>query len=322
MSVAGGPQVDSRSLTAASNQIPHINAEQHLHNISNFNFNITTTRMTDSPDKTYIHGYHPSVLSSHSWRTLQNSASYLLPHLEPYKSSSSPLTILDAGCGPGTITCDIAAHLPHAQVTGIDYVLQQTCTPLAASRALTNVTFQQADIFALPFPSASFDIIHLHQVLQHLPTPPTAAIAELIRVCKPSGIIAAREADFGAFSWFPESRGLEKWQETYIATATSTGGDPLAGKKLHRWFMDAGIPRCDISCTSSCWTYSTPEERAWWGNMWAERTLKSEFRAKAVKNGVSEEELKEISAAWTDWAAQEDGWIMIPSGEVVVKVHK
>ncbi|KAF3918105.1 hypothetical protein ABW21_db0208525 [Orbilia brochopaga] len=282
--------------------------------------------MADSTDKTYIHGHHPSVLTSHSWRTLKNSASYLIPHLEPYKtpstSSSTPFAILDAGCGPGTITCDLAAHLPHAQVTGIDYVLQETCTPLAASRGLTNVMFQQADVFKLPFADASFDIIHLHQVLQHLPAPPIPAIAELMRVCKPGGIIAAREADFSVFSWFPESAGLDAWRDTYIATAISAGGDPLAGKKLHKWFMDAGIPRRDIDCTSSCWTYSTPEERQWWGGMWAERTLKSEFRVKAVKNGVGEEELAVISKAWTDWAAQEDGWIMIPSGEVVVKVNK
>ncbi|KAJ6262021.1 hypothetical protein Dda_2823 [Drechslerella dactyloides] len=279
--------------------------------------------MTDNTDKTYIHGHHPSVLTSHSWRTLQNSASYLIPHLEPYKSSTStPLAILDAGCGPGTITCDLASRLPHAQVTGIDYVLQSTCTPLAASRNLTNVTFQQADIFALPFSDASFDIIHLHQVLQHLPAPPTAAIAELVRVCKPGGIIAVREADFSVFSWFPANEGLDKWQATYMATARAAGGDPLAGKKLHRWFMDADIPRRDISCSSSCWTYSTPEERQWWGNMWAERTLKSNFREQATKHGVTEAELVSIAAAWTDWAAQEDGWIMIPSGEVVVKVNK
>src|SRR5690348_13442980 len=52
---------------------------------------------------TYTHGHHESVLRSHRWRTAENSAAYLLPHL------SSGATVLDIGCGPGTITADLAA---------------------------------------------------------------------------------------------------------------------------------------------------------------------------------------------------------------------
>ncbi|EWC48640.1 hypothetical protein DRE_01862 [Drechslerella stenobrocha 248] len=296
--------------------------------------------MTDPQDKTYIHGHHPSVLTSHSSRTLANSAAYLLPYLEPYKasssSSSSPTRILDAGCGPGTITCDIAALLPGAQVTGIDYLLQETCAPLAASRGLTNVHFQESDICKLPFPNDSFDVVHVHQVLQHLPTPPTRAVAELLRVCKSGGVIAVREADFGAFTFHPSGADalartvttagstLDRWREVYIATARAAGGDPFAGRKLQRWFMDAGVQRADIVCSASCWTYSTSEERRWWGVMWAERTLKSSFAEQAVRNGVvaGEDELKQLAAAWEAWAAEEDGWLMVPSGEVVVRVRK
>ncbi|KAF3902943.1 hypothetical protein ABW20_dc0100398 [Dactylellina cionopaga] len=280
--------------------------------------------MAETSEKTYIHGHHPSVLSSHSWRTLQNSAAYLIPHLAPYVTSQTRTTLLDAGCGPGTITCDLAAHLPNTQITGIDYVLLESCAPLAASRNLQNITFQQADIFNLPFEDNSFDIVHMHQVLQHLATPPTAAIKELIRVCKPGGIIAARDGDFGGFTWFPESDELEKWREAYIATATASGGDPLAGRKLHKWFVDSGVKRENIHCTSSCWTYSTSSEREWWGNLWAERTLKSSFAELAVKSGVlgRTEELKAISDAWKKWAGEEEGWMMVPSGEVVVRVVK
>ena len=51
----------------------------------------------------YTHGHHESVLRSHRWRTAENSAAYLLPHLGPAR------TLLDVGCGPGTITADLAA---------------------------------------------------------------------------------------------------------------------------------------------------------------------------------------------------------------------
>ena len=64
----------------------------------------------------YTHGHHESVLRSHTWRTAANSAAYLLPSLKPH------MKILDIGCGPGTITADLAALVPDGQVTGVDRV--------------------------------------------------------------------------------------------------------------------------------------------------------------------------------------------------------
>ena len=65
-------------------------------------------------DDTYTHGHHESVLRSHRWRTAQNSASYLLPFLAP------GMSLLDVGCGPGTITLDLAARVAHGYTVGID----------------------------------------------------------------------------------------------------------------------------------------------------------------------------------------------------------
>ena len=62
---------------------------------------------------TYTHGHHESVLRSHTWRTLENSAAYLIDELQPGRS------LLDIGCGPGTITLDFAARLAPGVVTGI-----------------------------------------------------------------------------------------------------------------------------------------------------------------------------------------------------------
>src|SRR5258708_20022430 len=67
-----------------------------------------------SSSDTYLHGHHDSVLRSHRWRTAENSAGYLLARLRP------DARVLDVGCGPGTITADLAARVPHGQVTGID----------------------------------------------------------------------------------------------------------------------------------------------------------------------------------------------------------
>src|SRR5436309_4926446 len=70
-------------------------------------------RPTGKP-MTYTHGHHESVLRSHKWRTVDNSAAYLAPHL------IAGITVLDAGCGPGTITADIGRRVAPGRVLGID----------------------------------------------------------------------------------------------------------------------------------------------------------------------------------------------------------
>src|SRR3954451_6443557 len=64
--------------------------------------------------ETYTHGHPASVLRSHRWRTAENSAAYLLPRLRP------GLDVLDVGCGPGTITLDLARIVGAGHAVGVD----------------------------------------------------------------------------------------------------------------------------------------------------------------------------------------------------------
>ena len=66
------------------------------------------------PRDTYTHGHHDSVLRSHRWRTVENSAAHLVPRLRP------GLDVLDIGCGPGTITADLAGRVTPGRVLGLD----------------------------------------------------------------------------------------------------------------------------------------------------------------------------------------------------------
>ena len=176
---------------------------------------------------TYTHGHHESVLRSHRWRTAENSAAYLVPYLEAGGS------VLDVGCGPGTITIDLARRVAPGQVVGIDAVIE----PLEMARSdavaahVDNVTFQVADAYALPFDEASFDVVHAHQVLQHL-TDPVAALREMGRVCRPDGIVAARDSDYAAMAWHPGDPRLDRWRRIYDEVARANGGEPDAGRRL------------------------------------------------------------------------------------------
>ena len=147
-----------------------------------------------APDDTYTHGHHETVLRSHPWRTIENSAAYLLPHLSP------GLDVLDVGCGPGTITRRPRPAGRAGPVVGVDRSDDVLDRP--AQAAARSLRFEAGDVYALDLPDDSFDVVHAHQVLQHL-ADPVAALREMRRVCRPGGVVAARDADYAAFAWSP-----------------------------------------------------------------------------------------------------------------------
>src|SRR3954451_21245710 len=199
--------------------------------------------MQDLYVDTYTHGHADSVLQSHRWRTAENSAAYLLPSLRP------GLDLLDVGCGPGTITVDLAARVAPGRVVGLDV----STDPLAeareaAARAGVHVTFEVGDVYALAAGDDTFDVVHAHQVLQHL-TDPVAALREMARVCRPGGVIAVRDVDYGAFVTFPADAGLARWLGLYHRGARRNGAEPDAGRRLLSWAHAAGL-RDDVASTS------------------------------------------------------------------------
>ncbi|MFJ2745783.1 methyltransferase domain-containing protein [Streptomyces sp. NPDC087440] len=263
---------------------------------------------------TYTHGHHESVLRSHTWRTAANSAAYLIPHLRP------GLRVLDVGCGPGTITADLAALVgPEGHVTGVDSaaaILDQA-RATAAERGLENTEFAPADVHALDFPDDSFDVVHAHQVLQHVGDPVTA-LREMHRVCRPGGIVAARDSDYQAMTWYPEHPTLDAWLTLYRRVARANGGEPDAGRRLRSWALSAGFT--DVTSSAATWCYATPDELSWWTGLWADRTVASSYAARATESGhATEAQLKEISGAWREWGTHEDAWFMVPHGEILCR---
>ncbi|MEV0899308.1 class I SAM-dependent methyltransferase [Actinoplanes sp. NPDC049802] len=263
---------------------------------------------------TYTHGHHESVLRSHRWRTAENSAAYLLPHL------SSGISLLDVGCGPGTITAELAGLVAPGRVTA----LEQTAEALDLARAevgrrgLANVGFAVGDVHALDFPDDSFDVVHAHQVLQHV-TDPVRALREMRRVTRPGGVVAARDSDYAAFTWFPLVPALDEWLDLYQRVARGNGGEPDAGRRLLSWARAAGF--ADVTATASVWCFADDTDRQWWGGMWAERVLNSEMAATALRTGAATQaDLERISAGWRRWADDQDGWLIIPHGEILCRV--
>lgn len=271
--------------------------------------------MSDAVADTYTHGHHDSVLRSHRWRTADNSAAYLLPSLRAGQR------LLDVGCGPGTLTVDLARRVAPGGVVGVD--VSSEVIAEAAAHADDNgdvdVTFLAGDFRALDLEPASFDVVHAHQVLQHL-RDPIGALAAMYDLAKPGGLVAARDADYSGFFWAPSSEELDRWRAIYLAVARRNGAEPDAGRWLLTWALAAGLE--DVTYTTSNWTFATPDDRRWWGDLWAERSVSSAFAEQAVDYGVATPaELADVADGWRRWAEHPDAVFVVPHGELIARVR-
>ena len=264
----------------------------------------------------YISDHSEATLKAHGRRTAANSAAYLLNSIHP------DMQICDIGCGPGSITTDFATLVPNGQVIGLDmgYDVVEKARSMAAERGIKNVRFQVADAHALDFPDDSFDIVHCHQVLQHL-ADPVKALREWRRVTKPGGIVACCEADSGSTIIYPEIQALAEYNDAVRKMTRSRGGEPNGGRHLVAWARKSGFDRSCITATAKAWCYSSPEERAFWSSQWVDRIISSSVGKNAIDDGFATQgDIDRFIEGWREWGADEDGWYIITVSEVLCRV--
>jgi SAM-dependent methyltransferase len=244
------------------------------------------------------------------------------------------MSLLDVGCGPGTITADLAARVAPGRVLAIDPspdAVEQTRTLLAersvpstktaaaeTAATQTTVEVEVAEVETLPPDVGLFDVVHAHQVLQHVADPVTALRA-MGRLCRPGGLVAARDGDYAGFTWYPRIPELDEWLALYRQATRANGGEPDAGRRLLAWAREAGLQ--DVTPSASVWCFADPAGRSWWGGMWADRIVQSAVARQLVDSGLATTaDLERISAAWRRWAADDDGWFAVLNGEIRCRV--
>lgn len=261
--------------------------------------------------ETYTHGHHDSVLRSQRWRTAENSAAYLLPLLAP------GMELLDVGCGPGTITVDLARRVAPGRVIGVDREEAVLAEARAVAARQAHVAFMTGDVYALDFEDGRFDVVHAHQVLQHL-TDPVAALVEMGRVCRPGGLVAVRDADMAAMTWYPAEPALDEWMRVYHEVARANGAEPDAGRRLVAWARQAGLT--DLTASAGVWCFASADERAWWAGLWAERVTSSRLADHVRDYGLATSgELRQVAEGLRRWADQPDGWFAVLHGEILCR---
>jgi SAM-dependent methyltransferase len=206
--------------------------------------------------ETYLHGHHDSVLRSHRWRTAENSAGYLLAHLR------EDARVLDVGCGPGTITVDLAARVRGGQVTGIDAApdVLAEARQEADRRGQANVRFETGDVYRLAYADGTFDVVHAHQLLQHLSDPVRALGGEpdagrhLLSWARAAGFA---EVEASASAWcYTGPADRPWWGRLWAERLTeSPFGDRAVGQGLAR--------RADLERLARAWLRWADSEDGW-----------------------------------------------------------
>jgi len=210
---------------------------------------------------------------------------------------------------------DLARLVAPGSVVGIDRSEEAVGAARGLAERSSGVSFEVGDLFSMRFADSSFDVVHAHQVLQHLEDP-VGALVEMARVCRSDGVVAVRDGDYASMTWYPEYPELDRWLDLYRRTARANGGQPDAGRRLVSWARAAGCT--DTSASASTWCFATPEDRRWWAETWAERITVTALADRVRELGLADqEELEEIGRAWLRWAAEPDGWFSMIHGEVL-----
>ena len=189
-----------------------------------------------NPDN-YVHGYtdREMVRLNDQSRTLTD----LLHHDTRYPAGSK---VLEMGCGVGAQTVILARNSPEAEITSVDISPDSVAAARAVAEreGITNVTFQVANIFELPFVPGSFDHVFICFVLEHLPRP-ERALDVAVSMLRPGGSITVIEGDHGSTFFYPLNPLSQRAIDCLVDLQSRSGGDALIGRRLFPLLTEAGL---------------------------------------------------------------------------------
>jgi SAM-dependent methyltransferase len=191
----------------------------------------------------YVHGY-----KGRENERLQDQAEALTELLHNDTSYPAGSAVLEVGCGVGAQTLILARRSPNARFISIDVSAESIAEAKrrADAAGLTNVTFQQADIFSLPYEAESFDHVFICFVLEHL-SRPREALAILERLLRREGTITVIEGDHGSTFFYPDNAPAHSAIESLIKMQEQAGGNALIGRQLYPLMVEVGFGYVHVS---------------------------------------------------------------------------
>jgi SAM-dependent methyltransferase len=194
-------------------------------------------------DNSYVHGY--SSRESERLADQAQTLTDLLHHDTRYPAGSR---VLEAGCGIGAQTVILARNSPGAIITSVDISEDslKRAEKTILQEGITNVTFQQGDIFRLPFGKGTFDHIFVCFVLEHL-AEPQRALEQLRPLLKDGGTLTVIEGDHGSAYFHPENEDAHRAVQCLVELQRKMGGNALIGRQLYPLVAGAGYADVQVS---------------------------------------------------------------------------
>lgn len=249
------------------------------------------------PTDGYSHGYGEDAHRMMVARGAATWAAHLLPHLRP------GMRVLDCGCGPGSITLGLAQAVAPGEVVGLDVEPQQIerARALAVAARVENVRFQTGDVYALPFPDASFDIANANSLLQHL-SDPLWALRECRRVLRHGGIMAVRDPDWSTMRLEPATSLLDLVRDLRIRVYAHHGSDAMYARQQLRLLREAGFAYARCYPTADPVSGSTAEQVRWHAQAMRDHLLVSSetILAEKMTDAATIEAMANELAEWSE----------------------
>jgi ubiquinone/menaquinone biosynthesis C-methylase UbiE len=209
----------------------------------------------DAGQEGYALGYSSEAQNQYlGQRTASDWIPFLLPYLRP------GLDVLDCGCGPGSITVDVAQRVAPGLVVGIDVDAAQVerARRLARERGITNIRFEVGTVYELPFPDATFDAAYANNVLNHL-ADPLSVLREMRRVLKAGGVVGISDTVGDDLLLTPTNPLLERAVAHYRQVKYHNGaGREYNSPCLRQYLAETGFVR-SIGYALGPQCYGTPE---------------------------------------------------------------
>lgn len=185
----------------------------------------------------YVHGY-----SAAEAQRLARQAGILEAFIHEPVQLAPGCRVLEAGCGTGAQTLQLARRHPHARIVAVDRSADSLRVAEQRLRAegLSNVEFLLADLQALPFEPGSFDAVFVCFVLEHLPAP-QPVLAGLRHLLRPRGVLFAIEGDHGSVLAWPDDPAIGTLVRAVVRYQQLQGGDACIGRRLQGELRAAGF---------------------------------------------------------------------------------
>ena len=130
--------------------------------------------------------------------------------------------------------------------------------------------------------------------------------------------MAARDSDYAAFTWFPGDPALDEWLALYREVARRNGGEPDAGRRLLSWARQAGFT--DVAASASGGASPPPRTAPGGPACGPSASSASGIADQAVAYGLAtRDELTGSRGAWQRLGAADDGWFIVPHGEILCR---